>query len=62
MGIIDKIQLLNMEVDTKYYQTSLIEALEMYHKMIEENIMQPRENQLNKSGIFPQMIHFNSNN
>lgn len=60
MGIADKIQSLNMDVDKKFYQTSLIEALETYHSLIEKKIIQPRENQLNKSGVFPQIVHFNS--
>lgn len=31
MGIVDKIQSLNMEIDKKYSQNSLFEALEIYH-------------------------------
>lgn len=59
MSIVDKIQSLNMEVDEQY--SSLTEALKMYHSLIENNIIQPRENQLNRSGILPQIVHFNSN-
>lgn len=59
MSIVDKIQSLNIEVDEQYY--SLVEALKMYHTLIENNIIQPRENQLNKSGTIPQIVHFNSN-
>ena len=40
---------------------SLLEALDMYHSLIDNNVIQPRENQLNKSGIIPQIVHFNSN-
>lgn len=61
MSIVDKIQSLNMEVDKQYYQNSLVEALEIYHSLIENNVIQPRENQLNKSGVIPQIVHFNSN-
>lgn len=59
MSIVDKIQSLNMEADEQY--CSLAEALKMYHSLIENNVMQPRENQLNKSGMIPQIVHFNSN-
>ena len=59
MSIVDKIQSLNLEVDEQYY--SLVEALKMYHSLIENNVIQPRENQLNKSGMIPQIVHFNSN-
>lgn len=61
MSIVDKIQSLDMEVDKQYCENSLVEALEMYHSLIENNVMQPRENQLNKSGLIPQIVHFNSN-
>ncbi len=61
MSIVDKIQTLDMKVDKKYKQDLLIEALEMYHSLIEQDVIQPRENQLNRSGITPQIIHFNSN-
>ena len=59
MSIVDKIQSLNIEVDEQ--SDSLLEALDMYHSLIENNVIQPRENQLNKSGIIPQIVHFNSN-
>ena len=59
MNIVDKIQSLNMEVDEQY--DSLVEALRMYHSLIENNVIQPRENQLNRSGILPQIVQFNSN-
>ena len=58
MSIVDKIQSLNMEVDEQ--SDSLIEALDMYHSLIDNNVIQPRENQLNKSGMIPQIVHFNS--
>ena len=41
MSIVDKIQSLNLEVDEQYY--SLVEALKMYHSLIENNVIQPRE-------------------
>lgn len=59
MSIVDKIQALNIKVDEQYH--SLVEALEMYHSLIENNIIQPRENQLNRSGLASQIVHFNSN-
>ncbi|MCI8634707.1 MAG: hypothetical protein HFJ05_03780 [Eubacterium sp.] len=58
MSIVDKIQSLNIEVDEQ--SDSLIEALDMYHSLIDNNVIQPRENQLNKSGMIPQIVHFNS--
>lgn len=61
MSIVDKIQELNMEIDNQYCQHSLVEALEIYHSLIEAKVIQPRENQLNKSGLIPQIVHFNSN-
>lgn len=60
MSIVDKIQRLEMEVDSRYFQNPLVEALEIYHSLINENVIQPRENQLNKSGLVPKIIHFNS--
>lgn len=49
-----------METDEKYNRNSLSEALEMYHSLINNNIIRPRENQLNKSGLIPQIVKFNS--
>lgn len=60
MNIVDKIQSLTMETDEKYNRNSLSEALEMYHSLINNNIIRPRENQLNKSGLIPQIVKFNS--
>lgn len=60
MSIVDKIQSLEMEIDKRYYQNPLVEALEIYHSLIDTNVIQPRENQLNKSGLAPKIIHFNS--
>lgn len=60
MSLVDNIQSLDMKIDDKYYDTSLIDALKMYHSLIDKNIIQPRENQLNKSGTLPKIIHFNS--
>lgn len=60
MSIVDKIQSLHMEIDEEYYQSSLVEALEIYHSLVENNIIKPRGNQLNKSGLVPQIVHFNS--
>lgn len=60
ISIVDKIQSLEMEVDKRYCQSPLIEALEIYHSLIDANVIQPRENQINKSGLVPKIVHFNS--
>lgn len=60
MSIVEKIQSLDMGNDKKYYQNPLVDALKMYHSLIENNVIQPRENQLNKSGLIPPIVHFNS--
>lgn len=60
MSIVDEIKLLDIEVDKQYYENSLVGALELYHSMIENGVIQPRENQLNKSGFMPSIVHFNS--
>ncbi len=60
MSIVDKIQSLEMEVDKRYLKNPLVEALEIYHSLVDANVIQPRENQLNKSGLAPKIIHFNS--
>ncbi len=60
MSIIDKIQSLDQTVDKEYYHTPLVEALELYHSLIDSNVIQPRENQLNKSRCVPKIVHFNS--
>lgn len=54
MSIVDKIQSLDMKVDKQYYQNPLVEALEVYHSLIDANVIQPRENQLNRSGLILQ--------
>lgn len=59
MSVVDKIKSLDMEVDKQYCQKPLVEALELYHLLIEKDVIQPRENQLNRSGIIPQIVHFN---
>ena len=59
MSIVDEVRSLDMKVDEKFLQPSLIEALDVYHALIEKNIIKPRENQLNKSGVMPQTVHFN---
>ncbi len=48
MKMVDEIKDLNMFVDKKYNDPYLIEALDLYHYMVKNNIIKPRENQLNK--------------
>lgn len=59
MSIIDSIQALDMKVDSKFYQKPLIEALDLYHNLIDENIITPRENQLIRNETIQPNIHFN---
>ena len=60
MSMADDIKKLSMTVDKNFYDSKLIEALNMYHSLIRENIIEPRENQLNTSGVMPKIVHFNS--
>lgn len=62
MSIADSIQALDMKVDSKYFQKPLIEALDLYHNLIKENVISPRENQLNHSGVMPNIVQFNVQN
>jgi len=48
-----------MKIDDKYRNESLNHSLEIYHKLIDNGIMQPRGNQLNRSGTMPKVIRFN---
>lgn len=48
-----------MKIDDKYKNESLNNSLELYHKLIDNGIMQPRGNQLNRSGAMPKVIRFN---
>lgn len=48
-----------MKVDDKYNKNSLVNSLELYHTLIDNGIMQPRGNQLNRSGTMPKVIRFN---
>ena len=59
MSIVTTIQNLDMKIDDKYNKNSLSNSLELYHKLIDDGIMQPRGNQLNRSGIIPKVIRFN---
>lgn len=55
----DYIDNLSMKIDEKYLRPQLIEALKMYHTLIQNDVIKPRENQLNSSGTIPEIIHFN---
>ena len=53
---------LSMKIDDKFFDPKLIDALTLYHSLIQEKKIIPRENQLNTSGSTPKIIHFNSYN
>ncbi len=59
MSIVTTIKNLDMKVDDKYNKNSLVNSLELYHTLIDNGIMQPRGNQLNRSGTMPKVIRFN---
>ena len=59
MSIVTTIKNLDMKIDDKYKNESLNNALELYHKLVNNGIMKPRENQLNRSGTMPKVIRFN---
>ncbi len=59
MSIITTIKNLDMNIDDKYKNKTLNNSLELYHKLIDDGIMRPRGNQLNRSGIIPKVIRFN---
>ncbi len=59
MSIITTIKNLDMNIDDKYKNKTLNNSLELYHKLIDDGIMQPRGNQLNRSGIIPKVIRIN---
>ena len=60
MSIISTIKNLDMKIDDKYKKSTLNNSLELYHKLIDNGIMQPRGNQLNQSGTMPKVIRFNT--
>ncbi len=62
MSIIDNIETLSMKIDDKFFDPKLIDALTLYHSLIQEKKIIPRENQLNTSGSTQKIIHFNSYN
>ena len=62
MSIIDNIETLSMKIDDKFFDPKLIDALTLYHSLIQEKKIIPRENQLNTSGSTPKIIPFNSYN
>lgn len=47
MSIIDNIETLSMKIDDKFFDPKLIDALTLYHSLIQEKKIIPRENQLN---------------
>ena len=59
MPLTESIESLTMKVDKKYNDPQLIEALSIYHSLIDNNVIKPRENQLNRSGSLPEMVKFN---
>lgn len=60
MSIVPTIKNLDMKIDDKYKKEPLNNALDLYHKLIDSGIMQPRGNQLNKSGTMPKVVRFNT--
>lgn len=60
MSVIDEIKILDMKVDEKFCQPSLIEAQKLYHSMVKNKVFEPRENQLNASGLIKRIVLFNS--
>ena len=48
MSIIDNIETLSMKIDDKFFDPKLIDALTLYHSLIQEKKIIPRENQLQK--------------
>ena len=59
MNISERIQNLDMEIDSRFYQKPLIEALDLYHSLIEKKIITPRENQLVRNDMIQPNVHFN---
>ena len=49
----------NITYDESKINPKLIEALVIYHNLIKEGIMKPRENQLNKSGYPKHVLNIN---
>ena len=62
MSIVPTIKNLDMKIDAKYKEGPLNNALELYHNLIDKGIMQPRGNQLNRSGTMPKVVRFNTTN
>lgn len=60
MSKVTTIKNLDMKIDDKYKNESLNNSLELYHKLIDNGIMQPRGNQLNRSGTLPKVIRLNT--
>lgn len=59
MGMVEQIQDLSMHIQNNYYDKPLVDALEYYHQLVENNIMQPRENQLVAGDRITTPIKFN---
>lgn len=59
MSIANSISKLTMNIDEKYKKPELIQALKEYHLLLEKNLIKPRENQLNRSGVMPNIVRFN---
>ena len=62
MSIIDNIETLSMKIDDKFFDPKLIDALTLYHSLIQEKKSIPRGGGGGGSGSTPKIIHFNSYN
>lgn len=58
MSIITTIKNLDMNIDDKCKNKTLNNSLELYHTLIDNGIMQPRGNQLNRSGYYTKSDSF----
>lgn len=59
-SIVDQIENLDMKIDSRLLDNSLVEALDLYHEWVKKKIVIPRENQLNTSGQPPKPILLNT--
>lgn len=61
MGIVEQIQDIKMPINNNYNDKQLVDALDYYHQLVNNNIMQPRENQLMSCDRIVTPIKFNVN-
>ena len=59
-SMVDQISNLEMQTDPKFLDSSLVEALDLYHEWVKMKIVTPRENQLNSSGQPPKPLMLNT--